>query len=92
MAYYEELSLEAERRRMRAEWQGRRLQLSRERQQFLQREREELEREEREREVEAEREAPVESQETQEGALATQQQGELLLSSLSAKYFDYSVN
>lgn len=79
---------------MRAEWQGRRLQLSRERQQFLQREREELEREEREREVEAEREAPVESQGAQEDVLATQQQGEgeLLLSSLSAEYFDYSVN
>lgn len=75
---------------MRAEWQGRRLQLSRERQQFLQREREELEREERE--VEAEREAPVESQGAQEDVLATQQQGELLLSSLSAEYFDYSVN
>ena len=51
VAYYEELSREAERRKMRAEWQARRLGLSQERQQFLQREREKLE-----REVEAKRE------------------------------------
>ena len=51
VAYYEELSREAERRKMRAEWQARRLSLSQERQQFLQREREKLE-----REVEAKRE------------------------------------
>ena len=60
VAYYEELSREAERRKMRAEWQARRLGLSQERQQFLQREREKLE-----REVEAKREELL-SERTQE--------------------------
>ena len=93
VAYYGELSREAERRRMRAEWQGRRLELSQERQRFLQREREELEREEREREElgreEGEREVEVKADpeppvECQEAVHTTQQPGELLLSSLSA--------
>ena len=60
MAYYEELSREAERRKMRAEWQARRLTLNQERQQFFQRERDELE-----REVEAKREELL-SERTQE--------------------------
>ena len=60
VAYYEELSREAERRKMRAEWQARRLNLNQERQQFLQQERDKLE-----REVEAKREE-VFSERTQE--------------------------